>query len=267
MNNDPIYTNQFVSQLEAVWGQGYLSPGGSDEVVQIFRGVNVRGAHVLDIGCGSGGPAITIVNVLNADRVTAIDIESQVIDRARTNLVNAGLDGIVDLVEVVPDRLPFEDNTFDIVFSKDSMIHIADKQSYYAEVLRVLAPGGTFVFSDWLCGEDASQSLEFQRFNSLINMHFTWQTASEAITQLTTVGFQHVKVRDRNKWYAETAKKDAELIIGDCREQILSFTDEATLERMYSVRSANAAAAGAGALRPTHFQCLKHESWLCTHIS
>ena len=53
---------------------------------------------------------------------------------------------------VEPGPLPFADQSFDAVFTKDAIVHIPDKPPFYREVLRVLRPGGLFVGSDWLCG-------------------------------------------------------------------------------------------------------------------
>ena len=52
------------------------------------------------------------------------------------------------------DRCRFRPPRFDIVFSKDSIVHIPDKHALMAEVFRVLKPGGRFVASDWLIGHD-----------------------------------------------------------------------------------------------------------------
>ena len=50
-----LYTGQMIGMLETVWGEGWLSPGGADEVGRVVAGVDFTGKTVLDIGCGVGG--------------------------------------------------------------------------------------------------------------------------------------------------------------------------------------------------------------------
>ena len=49
------YDDDFVAVLEAMWGAGFLSPGGPEEVARIVEGLDLSGARVLDVGCGAGG--------------------------------------------------------------------------------------------------------------------------------------------------------------------------------------------------------------------
>jgi hypothetical protein len=44
-------------KLEMIWGDGFMSPGGPDEVMRIVAGHDIAGCSVLDIGCGLGGAA------------------------------------------------------------------------------------------------------------------------------------------------------------------------------------------------------------------
>jgi len=60
--------------------------------------------------------------------------------------------------------VPFPPHTFDIVFSKDSIAHIADKEGLAADVFRLLRPGGWFVASDWLMGHDGEPSLAMREY-------------------------------------------------------------------------------------------------------
>ena len=54
-HGDVLYDDATVDFLEALWGEGYLSPGGPEEVARILAGLDLAGRIVLDIGCGSGG--------------------------------------------------------------------------------------------------------------------------------------------------------------------------------------------------------------------
>src|SRR5215468_1592821 len=119
--SDTEYPWHFVDRLEIVWGVGFLSPGGADEVKEITKDVEVSGKEVLDIGCGTGGPDIVLANELNAGRIVGIDVEPSLLERARRNARSAGASDRIDFRLVEPGILPFIENQFDLVFSKDAM--------------------------------------------------------------------------------------------------------------------------------------------------
>ena len=73
--HDHEYTEEFVAGLEWIWGEGFLSPGGPDEIAAILEGLDLGGAEVLDIGCGLGAVELLLVREHGAARAIGIDIE------------------------------------------------------------------------------------------------------------------------------------------------------------------------------------------------
>ena len=55
--HDNEYHDNMVAMLELIWGEGYMAPGGADNVARMLEGIETRGKRVLDIGSGIGGPA------------------------------------------------------------------------------------------------------------------------------------------------------------------------------------------------------------------
>lgn len=259
MTADISYPDEFVNRLELVWGTGFLSPGGPDEVAEILHDVDVQNKNVLDIGCGIGGPAIVIARDLAPRKVVGIDVEPQLIDRGKRNVANTGLEEQIDLKLVEPGGLPFEDNSFDVVFSKDSLIHIENKSEFYKEILRILKPNGVLAASDWLKGQDAESLPDFNRWRGMAHLSFVMQTASEAEAVLEGQGFKNVSSRDRHDWYTNTAKQDAERLEGPLKEDFIKICGEKTFSKTVEMRKANLAAAVCGGLRPTHLRGYKAE--------
>ena len=54
MQDIVLYDKQIIGFLEELWGDGFLSPGGPDEVALVINKIDIAGKHVLDIGSGSG---------------------------------------------------------------------------------------------------------------------------------------------------------------------------------------------------------------------
>ena len=251
------YPDHFVARLETLWGEGFLSPGGADEVREIVSGVDLAGKSVLDIGCGTGGADLVLVEQLGAAAVVACDVEPQLIARARDRVRAAELAGRITCTLVDPGPLPYPDGCFDVVFSKDAMVHIADKPALFAEVRRVLKPGGVFAASDWLAGDNSGSSRAWVEFRRLAHLKFAMATASESVTALRQAGFWNVSARDRNAWYQEISAAEAEQVAGPLRDRLLDLVDQEIYDHWLAVRRALAAAVSDGALRPTHLRGYK----------
>ena len=245
------YGDEFIDRLHLIWGPGFLSPGGPEEVAGIVRGIDLTGSRVLDIGCGTGGPAIVLARDMGA-QVVSIDIEPQLLDRARRLAAEAGVAERIEFKLVEPGPLPFGPEDFDAVFSKDALIHISDKQALYTDILRVLKPGGRFAASDWLKGQNADSDPAFQKFLAAVKLNFAMATASETAEAMRKAGFEDVETTDRNAWYAALAAEEVEAIEGPLREDIIRVSSREIYESWLGVRRRLAQAAHSGGLRPTH---------------
>jgi SAM-dependent methyltransferase len=196
-----------IAMLEAVWGEGFLSPGGVAEVARVLEGHDLGGKSVLDIGCGAGGIDLALVRDHDAGYVTGIDVEDPVLARARALVDAAGLAARIGLVKVAPGRLPFPPGAFDVVFSKDSIVHIPDKHALMAEVARVLKPGGWFLASDWLIGTEAV-SAQMAEYIAAEGLDFGMATPARYRAAFEANGFTDIAITSRNAWYAQEARRE-----------------------------------------------------------
>jgi len=257
MGEDTQYPDHFVRRLHTIWGEGFLSPGGPEEVKEIVRGIDLSDRILLDVGCGTGGPAIVLARELGVRRVVAIDVEPKLLESAAGYAKTVGVRDKIEFNLVEPGPFPFEDNTFDVAFSKDALIHIVDKSAMYRELLRVLRPGGVFVASDWLGGDNTETAPEWRLFRDLVHLDFTMATASETEAVMIAAGFTDVSTRDRNAWFSELSRYEADQIAGPLRKQLIADFGEEIYQHWLRVRLALADAAAIGALRPTHLRGYK----------
>lgn len=108
----------------------------------------IKGKNILDIATGSGWMAIVLAKA--GYNVTTIDIDDDAIERAKKRAEDEGISIPDNLTFQIADaqNLPFPDNSFDAVFSFDSMHHMPDCNKVIKELSRVCAPGGFIMISD-----------------------------------------------------------------------------------------------------------------------
>ncbi|HUF55478.1 MAG TPA: methyltransferase domain-containing protein [Thermohalobaculum sp.] len=214
-----LYDDASIVFLERLWGKGYLSPGGWEEVARVLDGLDVAGRTLVDIGCGAGGVAIDIVRQLNATRVIGLDVEAGVCAVARRHVEEAGLGDRIEILQVEPGPLPLPDRSVDIVFSKDSIVHIPDKEVLAAEAFRVLRPGGWFAASDWLIAHDGAPSPEMASYIESEDLDFALASPGRYRKALEGAGFEEVRLVDRNPWYREQARAELARLEGPERAE------------------------------------------------
>jgi sarcosine/dimethylglycine N-methyltransferase len=102
--------------------------------------------HILDIGCGIGGPARWIAHTFGC-RVTGIDLTPEFCAAARELNDITGTSDRVTILEGSALALPLPDVTFDRAYSQNVLMNIKDKAGVYGEAFRVLKPGGLLLLA------------------------------------------------------------------------------------------------------------------------
>ncbi len=114
------------------WQLGRLSPG----------------ERVLDLGSGAGTDSLIAAQMVGRDgNVTGIDMTPQMLAKARAAAAEMGVSN-VEFVESEAEKLPFADASFDVVISNGVIDLIPDKDAVFAELFRVLVPGGRIQVAD-----------------------------------------------------------------------------------------------------------------------
>ena len=137
------------SSLESFAGVGcHFSLGGLNP-----------GDRVLDLGSGAGSDAYYAALIVGeSGRVVGIDMTGPMLDRARKGLAAAS-GGSVDFVDGHIEELPFDAASFDVVISNGVINLTPRKPAVFAEIFRVLSPGGRLVVSDIVTGVELPQSV------------------------------------------------------------------------------------------------------------
>ena len=148
------YNQRNIETMETVYGRGYLSAGGDEEVAKVLDQFDLKGKRILDMGCGLGGASVTMARDLNATDVVGYDIDEEVLKRAQLLVDDNQVGDRVSLVKSDPGPLTFDDNSFDLVYIAAVACHMEDLCDFLKEIVRVIKPGGWLAGSDWMTREE-----------------------------------------------------------------------------------------------------------------
>lgn len=116
-------------------------------------GISLAGRRVADVGCGDGIIDLGVVHQADPELLVGFDIaptETEwLLERARASDVAGDLPPVLEFRTCEPDRLPADDDTFDLVFSWSAFEHIADPHVMCREIRRVLRPDGVLMVQLW----------------------------------------------------------------------------------------------------------------------
>ncbi|MEK9575186.1 MAG: bifunctional demethylmenaquinone methyltransferase/2-methoxy-6-polyprenyl-1,4-benzoquinol methylase UbiE [Gammaproteobacteria bacterium] len=104
-----------------------------------------KGDAILDLASGTGD-LIKLYHkkIGNSGRIVSSDINEAMLDEGKRNLINSGVLGI-EFVQANAEKLPFEDNSFDLVSIAFGLRNVTDKDKALSEMCRVLKPGGVLI--------------------------------------------------------------------------------------------------------------------------
>jgi len=124
--------------------------GGADETAALSRlaGITASSA-VLDVCSALGGPARQLAHTTGCT-VVGLDGTARMHEEARRRTSEAGLESKVTFTLGNALEMPFDRETFDVVWGQDAWCYVTDKRALLAECARVLKPGGVVAFTDWL---------------------------------------------------------------------------------------------------------------------
>lgn len=114
--------------------------------------------HLLDVGAGYGGAARYLARKYGC-KVTCLNLSEVENERNRLKSKEQGLDQLVDVVGGNFEALPFEDDSFDHIWSEDAFLHSGEKPKVIEECYRVLKPGGKLVFTDPMQADECPEGV------------------------------------------------------------------------------------------------------------
>ena len=143
-------------------GSTFIHPKGFEASELLISKLNIKSSDkILEIGCGTGGTLIEIINRFGI-KVTAVEILVEMITVAYKNLKSLNLTDKAEIINIKPgEKYPFENNSFDKIYA-ESVIGFQDRpgmEFIFSEIRRVLKPNGIFILNDALWKQGVPDSI------------------------------------------------------------------------------------------------------------
>jgi ubiquinone/menaquinone biosynthesis C-methylase UbiE len=147
LTEEPITGPGTVSEYDEYAGT-YMVPEYRYFVRKILRR-GVRGGRVLDFGTGTGRLAIELAKARNCNfEIIGLDISPDMLRKADENAQKAGIEKKVDFILATAERLPFPDQSFDLIISYASLHHWLHPVAVFNEAQRIIKPSGVIIIRD-----------------------------------------------------------------------------------------------------------------------
>ena len=120
---------------------------GAEVSRELASQIELDNSRILDVGCGIGGPSRMLADDYNC-QVTGIDLSEEYIRTAKGLSALVGLQDKTNYIQSNALELPFENGSFDVVWTQHVQMNISHKLKFYSEIERVLTEHGTFIYYD-----------------------------------------------------------------------------------------------------------------------
>ncbi|OQV16202.1 Phosphoethanolamine N-methyltransferase 1 [Hypsibius exemplaris] len=216
------YTKKGILKYEQIFGDRFVSTGGARTTKEFCQLLQLqRGQTVLDVGCGIGGSGFFMSEEYGA-HVYGIDLSSNMIsigiDRRRTG----GFHGVDFEISNVLTR-EFAPNSFDVVYSRDVILHIAEKKKLFEDIYNWLKPGGKLFITDYCCGVK-EHNPDFQEY--VKQRGYILLTVPAYGKLLEDVGFVNVRAEDRTKQFIGILRTELQNFEPQQSEFVENFSQE-----------------------------------------
>lgn len=157
------------------------------------------GQHIVDIGCGLGGPARYLAKRFQCN-VSGVDITEPFVEAANKFTALLRMERQVKIEHGDGQHLPYADSTFDGAFTQHVTMNVADRPAFFAEAYRVLKPGAFFALTEHGLGEKGDPHYPVPW--SMDGSGAYLVTPSDTGALLQQAGFVDIRMEDTGTKYA-----------------------------------------------------------------
>jgi len=221
------YATNSVLRYERIFGKHFVSTGGIETTKNFSTLLNLKpGQTVLDVGCGIGGSAFHMATSYGVN-VHGIDLSKNMIELAQAKLKEeeSNFTKNAKVTFEICDALikDFKPNSFDVIYSRDAILHIYDKPALFKRFYRWLKPGGTLFISDYCCGPEP-HAKDFITYVEQRQYHLL--TPTQYGDTIRQAGFEKVVARDRTKEFIDILNKELKAFEKIKKDFVKEFSEE-----------------------------------------
>ena len=226
-DNNGQYSRTGILRYEKIFGHGYISTGGPETTEALIAKLGNAlkpGVRVLDVGSGIGGAALDLAKRFGA-HVMGIDLAPEMIALAHERAAEWHAPDTVKFVigDILKEKFP---EPFDVVWSRDALMHLHDKPTLFKTLFNLLAPGGYLVVTDYARGVGAG-SPEFQAYVKSTGYHLVDPASYGKL--LEGAGFVEVEAEDATHQFIDIMKREAARLETN-REDFVGMFSESDLK-------------------------------------
>jgi ubiquinone/menaquinone biosynthesis C-methylase UbiE len=166
------------------------------------------GHHILDIGCGLGGPARYFAKRFRCN-VSGIDITPAFVEAAKKLTVLVGMQDAVTIQQGDGQHLPYPDDVFDGAYTQHVTMNVADRARFFGEAYRVLKPGAFFALTEHGLGPTGNPYYPLPW--SMDGKGSYLMSPSQTHLALERAGFENVLIEETGQKYLAAYKRTMEL--------------------------------------------------------
>lgn len=149
------------------------------------------GLKGVDLCCCNGAGMRFLVRFRGVAKVTGVDATKKVVEQGRYRCKQEGLDGKIDFVLADVTNSKLKSNFADFVWGEDAWCYVVDKSKLISEAARIVKPGGTIAFTDWVEGknlgdDEAQRLLKFMKFPNIQDINGYQQMLEQNGCQVKT---------------------------------------------------------------------------------
>lgn len=198
------YSLNSILRYEKIFGTGFVSTGGAETTEQFLKTLDLKeNMRVLDVGCGMGGGAFLMSQKYGVE-VFGLDLSSNMIGICWERTQNyKGVKTRFEIGDVTKHDYP--NGYFDLIYSRDSLLHISNKKTLFNKFKTWLKPGGKIFITDYTCGEKP-WSDEFTVY--VEQRGYDLLTTSEYESALKDSGFINIKAEDKTDMFIDYLHKE-----------------------------------------------------------